>query len=79
MSSNRQDVSTRAGPAPRESASRAPELVVCPECGGTAELTWHRMCASTCGPINHAFVLCAAGHHFLMPAEGLVTEAAPTR
>jgi hypothetical protein len=46
-------------------------LTSCPECGVPAEITERFSLPSTDGPVAHAALSCAAGHHFRMPAEGL--------
>ena len=45
------------------------ELVVCPECGDPAAVTWR---AEARGPAAHAKVHCVQRHWFLLPAEQLI-------
>jgi hypothetical protein len=52
-------------------ADTAPEMVFCPECGALAEIEWSDMLDSTDGPIEHAKIVCARRHWFLMPTERL--------
>jgi hypothetical protein len=44
------------------------ELVVCPECGDPAAVTWR---AEAPGPAEHAKVHCVRRHWFLLPTEQL--------
>jgi hypothetical protein len=46
-------------------------LVGCPDCQAPAEVTDRFTLTSTDGPVDHVVVICAAGHRFRMPAEGL--------
>jgi hypothetical protein len=49
----------------------APEVVRCPECGVPAVMEWSDMVDSTDGPVEHAKIVCANRHWFLLPTEGL--------
>jgi hypothetical protein len=49
-------------------------ILSCPECGVPAEVTERFSLASTCGPVDHLGLRCAAGHHFRMPSEKLSAE-----
>jgi hypothetical protein len=50
-------------------------LVPCPDCGVPAEVTERFSLSSTDGPVLHIALICAAGHHFRMPADGLSAQA----
>lgn len=50
-------------------------IVGCPDCGAPAEVTERFILPSTDGPVDHVVVVCSAGHHFRMPAEGLSVAA----
>jgi hypothetical protein len=62
---------TRTG----ESTDLSPawDSVACPECGGPAEVQWRSVLESTDGPVEHAKVLCAQRHWFLLPVERLAS------
>jgi hypothetical protein len=47
------------------------ETTTCPECGVIAAVQWRTVLESTDGPIEHARVRCATGHHFLLPVAHL--------
>lgn len=47
------------------------DFTVCPECGAPAEVQWRAVLESTDGPVEHAKVLCAARHWFLLPVAEL--------
>jgi hypothetical protein len=54
------------------------QTTTCPECGVPAGVQWRTVLESTDGPIEHARVRCAAGHHFLLPVAHLAaTHAGP--
>ena len=46
-------------------------VVSCPECGRVASVVDRCVLESTDGPVEHSCIRCSAGHHFLMPTEGL--------
>jgi hypothetical protein len=48
------------------------DTTCCPECGALAEIQWRTVMEGTDGPVEHAKVLCAARHWFLLPVEALV-------
>jgi hypothetical protein len=50
------------------------DTTCCPECGALAEIQWRSVMDSTDGLIEHAKVLCAARHWFLLPVEALVVS-----
>lgn len=43
----------------------------CPACGALAEVQWREVLESTDGPVEHAKIVCAARHWFLLPVEHL--------
>lgn len=47
------------------------QIVGCPDCCAPAEVTDWFTLPSTDGPVEHVVVICAAGHQYRMPAEGL--------
>ena len=51
-------------------------VVSCPECGRVATVVDRCVLESTDGPVEHSRIRCSAGHHFLMPTEGLAGLAA---
>jgi hypothetical protein len=55
--------------APHDAAT--PDMVLCPECGALAEIEWSDTVDSTEGPVEHAKIVCARRHWFLMPTERL--------
>jgi hypothetical protein len=50
-------------------------LVVCPDCGATAEVEWQSTLHSSQGPVVLAKIRCLNRHWFLMPRDGLVTAS----
>ena len=50
-------------------------VISCPDCGVPAEITERFSLPSTTGPVAHVAVCCAAGHHFRMAADRLLTSA----
>ena len=50
-------------------------LVVCPECGATAEIEWRSTEYSTRGPVVLVKIRCLNRHWFLLPFEGLATAS----
>jgi hypothetical protein len=55
------------------------DTTLCPECGALAEVLWRDVMESTDGPIEHAKVMCARRHWFLLPIEMLQSVPVPTR
>jgi hypothetical protein len=55
------------------------DLMYCPSCGQPAEIEWRTHLGGTGGPVEHVKLQCLARHHFLMPADGLVTMTEPVR
>lgn len=49
------------------------DTTCCPECGALAEIQWRAVMDGTDGPVEHAKVLCAARHWFLLPVAALAT------
>jgi hypothetical protein len=47
------------------------DLTLCPECAVLAEIQWRDFLESTDGPVEHAKVLCARRHWFLLPVASL--------
>lgn len=47
------------------------DTTVCPECGVPAEVQWRAVLESTDGPIEHAKIVCAGRHWFLLPVAKL--------
>ena len=47
------------------------DTTVCPECNSLAEVQWRAVLESTDGPVEHAKILCAERHWFLLPVAGL--------
>jgi uncharacterized protein YbaR (Trm112 family) len=45
----------------------AMDLTVCPECAEPAEVQWRSVLESTDGPVEHAKIICARRHWFLVP------------
>ena len=72
-----------AGSVPTSAESRAPPgegrplltVISCPECGVPAEVTERFSLPSTDGPVKHAALSCAAGHHFRMAVDRLSAQA----
>ena len=54
-------------------------LTSCPECAVPAEVVDRHHVGSTSGPVELATVVCAAGHRFMMPTEGLLPGVEPVR
>lgn len=52
------------------------ELTRCPECTAVAEIQWRAVLESTDGPVEHAKILCALRHWFLMPVAALAHPSA---
>jgi hypothetical protein len=52
------------------------DTTLCPECGALAEVQWRDVLESTDGPVEHAKVVCAQRHWFLLPVAAL-ERAAP--
>lgn len=52
-------------------AMAVPDMVQCPECGAPAEIEWSDTADSTHGPLEHAKIVCANRHWFLMLTEHL--------
>jgi len=50
-------------------------VISCPECGVPAEVTERFSLPSTDGPVDHAALSCAAGHHFRMATDRLPAQA----
>ncbi len=50
------------------------DLTNCPECGNAAEIRSRDVLESTDGPIEHAKVVCVAGHWFVLPVASLATQ-----
>jgi hypothetical protein len=56
------------------------DTTLCPQCGALAEVQWRDVLESTDGPVEHAKIVCAARHWFLLPVEDLERAAPePTR
>ena len=54
------------------------DFTTCPECGALAEVTWRDVLESTDGPVEHAKVVCAGRHWFLLPVASLERPAVAT-
>jgi hypothetical protein len=52
------------------------DLTSCPECGNAAEMVARDVLESTDGPIEHAKVVCVAGHWFVLPVAALTAGRA---
>ena len=48
------------------------EFTFCPECGAPAAVVDRFVLESTDGPIDHARVVCAGGHWFVLSIDTLV-------
>jgi hypothetical protein len=55
------------------------DMTLCPECGALAEVQWRDVIESTDGPVEHAKVVCAARHWFLLPVWHLEQLATRSR
>lgn len=53
------------------------DITVCPECGAAAEVQWRTVMESTDGPIEHAKVICAHRHWYLLPVAHLARHRTP--
>jgi hypothetical protein len=51
------------------------DTTLCPECGALAEVQWREVFESTDGPVEHAKIVCARRHWFLLPVEHLEQPA----
>lgn len=49
-------------------------VISCPDCGVPAEVTERFSLSSTGGPVSHAALSCAAGHHFRMAVDRLPAQ-----
>jgi len=49
------------------------DLTACPECAEPAEVQWRTVMHGTDGPVEHAKVLCARRHWFLLPTAMLAS------
>ena len=50
-------------------------VISCPDCGVPSEVTERFSLPSTDGPVQHAALSCAAGHHFRMAVDRLPAQA----
>ena len=54
------------------------DTTLCPECGALAEVLWRDVLESTDGPVEHAKIMCAERHWFLLPVSKLERPTSPT-
>jgi hypothetical protein len=53
------------------------DTTLCPECGALAEVQWRDVMESTDGPVEHAKIVCARRHWFLLPVAHLACNVEP--